>query len=283
MLEITKEKLVEILTKTQNASKVEILELRTSPGSQKGDNYSCVLIAADFKAEIDGAAEEFHWMFKLPPDDIGRLAMLRGCHVEDKEIKMYVDAIPNFKRLIKERGANLEVNYPNCPYTELDLDDTNHPTNSILVMENLTRSNYRDATNKKKGLGLSYAKVAMEEIAKHHALGYAWIKESLGGSTELEQVKKGKFNLLTRDYFMSDQEDQVIEMFQTFENGLTDGFFDLMEAAEEQGQNFANVLRDFHANQKNVMRLRDEILRPKPNDFNTLCHGDFWFNNILFR
>ena len=46
---------------------------------------------------------------------------------------------------------------------------------------------YRAAIDKKKGLSPKHVRLALDEMAKYHALGYAWMKNYPGG---IEQALK---------------------------------------------------------------------------------------------
>ena len=42
----------------------------------------------------------------------------------------------------------------------------------------------RDAVNKKKGLSPKHVWLALDEMAKYHALGHAWLKSYPGGAEQ---------------------------------------------------------------------------------------------------
>ena len=98
---INEEKLIAMIKKYENASKVEKLDYKLTPGSEKGDNYSGILIACDMTAVVDGVSKEFNWIFKLPPTDKKRIEMFREMFVEFKEVGMYTRVIPAFKKIVK--------------------------------------------------------------------------------------------------------------------------------------------------------------------------------------
>jgi hypothetical protein len=52
---------------------------------------------------------------------------------------------------------------------------------SIIAMQNATTFGYRDAINKKKGLNPEHVGMALSELAKYHACGYAFMKSYPGG------------------------------------------------------------------------------------------------------
>ena len=61
------------------------------------------------------------------------------------------------------------------------------------------------------------------------------------------------------------------------------GFRDVLEICQEDSEQ--NFVGRFEAllEKKDLNERLKEIFQPKEKGFNTLCHGDVWFNNILFR
>ena len=80
---------------------------------------------------------------------------------------MSIQVIPAWEKLIKKAGADIELNFCKCHYTELT-DESN-----LIAMDNMTQFGYRDAINKRQGLTPAHVKLALAELAKYHACGYA--------------------------------------------------------------------------------------------------------------
>ena len=107
--------------------------------------------------------------------------VLRGLHMEEKEIGFYTKIIPQWKNIIEERKANIRLNFGDIYYTEFSPDVQE---GSIIAMQNLNTLGYRDAVNKKKGLSPKHVSLALDEMAKYHALGHAWLKSYPGGAEQ---------------------------------------------------------------------------------------------------
>lgn len=190
---------------------------------------------------------------------------------------MYSELIPAWQRLIDERKARIELNFCPSPFTEFHQDIDK---GSIIVMENMKFMNYRDAIDKRKGLSIHYVKLALTELAKFHALGYAYIKSYPGGIQE----GLAKNDVVARDFFFSaTNRDEAVEvMLNHMQGSMIPNMINVLSACEEPGQNFGDALLRFHE-RKNIFQLRDELFASNPDEFNTLCHGDAWFNNMLFQ
>ena len=67
-------------------------------------------------------------------------------------------------------------------------------------MQNLNTLGYRDAINKKRGLSPKHVRLALDEMAKYHALGYAWMRNYPGGVEQAlkdEEVRNNSHLMLT--------------------------------------------------------------------------------------
>ena len=83
--------------------------------------------------------------------------------------------------MIGERKADIDLNFCQVYFTEF-FDDPE--LGSIIAMQNLASHGYRNAINKKKGLSPEHVRLALAELAKYHACGYAWAKSHRGGMEE---------------------------------------------------------------------------------------------------
>ena len=70
--------------------------------------------------------------------------VLRGLHMEEKEIGFYTKIIPQWKRIIEERKADIKLNFGDVYYTEFSPDVEQ---GSIIAMQNLNTLGYRDANS----------------------------------------------------------------------------------------------------------------------------------------
>ena len=110
---------------------------------------------------------------------------------------MFCQIIPAWKKIIEERGADITLNFGDICFTEYfeDLDQ-----GSIIAMQNLNTLGYRDAINKKRGLSPKHVRLALDEMAKYHALGYAWTRNYPGGVEQAlkdEEVRNNSHLMLT--------------------------------------------------------------------------------------
>ncbi len=55
-----------------------------------------------------------------------------------------------------------------------------------------------------------------------------------------------------------------------------------MQLLEEPGQDLVTAVKKFH-NKHDLNSITLKLSKPDPDGFNTMCHGDLWFNNMLFK
>ncbi len=272
---LTKEKFVKIIQKHEKTSEVELLKVDIKEGSEKGDNYSGEVMACDIIAKVAGTEKEYHWMMKIPPSSIERLPVNRAMRMEEKEIAFYHEIMPKWQKMIKDRGAKFELHCHPSPYAEFNEE---HEKGSILVMENLCHIGYSTAENKKKGLSVAYAKAALEELAKFHALGYAYLKNYPGGLKEGVEANE----MMANDYLFANPHPLTKQAFTAMSDTMKSAMYDLIQNIEEPGQELLKSIKAFDE-EYDLDETRARLYGPEEGQFNTLCHGDTWFNNMLFK
>ncbi len=85
--------------------------------------------------------------------------------------------------MIQERNANISLNY--CEYFYSEMSESS----SLLAMQNMQTLGYRDAVDKRLGLTPETAKLALSELAKFHACGYAFVQQEGGPEKAKEKYK----------------------------------------------------------------------------------------------
>ena len=68
--------------------------------------------------------------------------VMRGLHMEEKEIGFYTKIIPEWKKIIEERKADIQLNFGDVYYTEFSPDVEQ---GSIIAMQNLNTLGYSGA------------------------------------------------------------------------------------------------------------------------------------------
>ena len=274
---LTRKKLTQILKESQNAKEVEIVDTKLTAMSTLGKNYSGDIVFCKVKAKVDGSEKDFDWAVKLPPyESKERMPMHRETYMEKKEIFFYRNVLPAWKKMIKDREAEIHLNCHASPYTEYQ--EGWEDGGSIIVMENMNKLGFKDAIDKKWGLDIHHAMLAMKELAKFHALGYAYLKSYPGGTDEGFE----KNDYLVNDYAFVKYSPSMQKTIDAINETFFPGFVTTAKAVQEPGQDFAAAIVRFNA-KENVFDQRQRMYGPDVKGFKTTCHGDAQLNNILFK
>ena len=274
---LTRAKLAHIIKESEKAKEAELLDARLNLLSSKGQNFSGDIVFCSLRARVNKSEKEYSWAVKLPPmASKERMPMHRAIMMEEKEIEFYTKVLPAWKRLITDRRASFDITCFDSPYSEFHRDW--QEGGSILVLQDLRAHGFRNAVDRKWGLNLHHAELALEELAKFHALGYAYLKSYPGG------VRQGvdENTLMTRDYVFADPLPFTKGIIDSFDESLIPTSKSLLKSVQEPGQDFVGAMIRCHE-QDNLFEMRNRLYSQDTKGFKTLCHGDPHLNNLLFK
>ena len=233
-------------------------------------HFSNEICKVDCEIQLDdGNRREFHWMIKLLPLDKSgeKLKVNLSLKLDEKETIFYREIFPEFAKIVCKK--EIELNYANCPYGEFTIkaeDDYDF----VLVMDNLGHQGFKGAPVKTPYLNLDYIMLTLIELAKFHALGHVFLK------TQKDQWA----NIKEDTVYSGDNIGSKFARDLGRETSLK--WVPIMKACEEQGQGLSDLL-DKMMNDVDVIDSIYKMHKSDPKEFNTLCHGDVWFSNVLFK
>ena len=195
--------------------------------------------------------------------------------IERKEIDFYRKVLPAWKKLIQDRKANFEIMCFDSPYTEFNEEMAE---GSILVMQNLKTLGFHDSFDKLSGLDITHAKLALSELAKFHALGYAHLQTYPGGVQE--GLKDN--DIFFTDYYFVKQAPEIKEVLETIFESIQLSYESLLVSVAEPGQDFLGAFSKWNR-KNNVFDARKMLYSKDMKGFKTACHGDPHINNLLFK
>ena len=85
-----------------------------------------------------------------------------------------------------------------------------------------------------------------------------------------------------RDYCWTEQDPSGKEFFDMWLSEQPKQFINLVQNIQEPGQDLAGALRRFHE-KHDLVKHQLDLIRGAEGEFRTMLHGDFWFNNMLFK
>ena len=92
---LTKDKLTEMVRRCYNDDKIEIVKYKVSPAAAKGEGYTSEVSKVDMTARgvlntASSPTVDLHWVCKtMMKEPMMPMEVIRGLHMEDKEIHMY--------------------------------------------------------------------------------------------------------------------------------------------------------------------------------------------------
>lgn len=87
--------------------------------------------------------------------------------------------------------------------------------------------------------------------------------------------------MLARDFLRGDPDEEFTKFFEPLMGG-PEAFYDTVKNVQEPGQSLDTALKKYHE-KHNIMTCGPKLCVVDPTGFNTMCHGDMWFNNMLFK
>ncbi|CAL4114870.1 unnamed protein product, partial [Meganyctiphanes norvegica] len=175
-----------------------------------------------------------------------------------KEFEASMSVIPELNNFLEENGyKEFEISTPNIIYAKCNKEEF------ILVMENLKELGY-ETYPKAKFLDLYHAKIAVENLAKLHAVSYVYDK------SHDFQNKFPRFAL-------NDLQLLYLEMM----NGQ---FIDITISYLKSREDLLYLGNKLEKSKESLLNQYGEMLRDKQsNKIMCLNHGDYWSNNFMLK
>lgn len=234
---------------------------RTAEGETKKKEENAQAVAE--KVESSGGTEAerktvFHLVLKFPSVDPLTREMNHRFKTDLTEYLMYSEVI---QELNKFKTAHVpeepEISIPRLlfgKYTDKA---------SVLVMDNIKVLGY-DSSDKRKGLDREHLKMALDQLARLHALSYAHIKSTSDSKKKYEWLR------CTQEY---------MKRFALMVGAMMECSVRYLKTREDVG----DVAKRYEANMSSLLQQAIASLASTEHTIQCLVHGDFWNNNFMFR
>ncbi|EDW84841.2 uncharacterized protein Dwil_GK12930 [Drosophila willistoni] len=251
--------ITEVLSKYQNETQLEVLDLRISPASAKGDHYASVMFRASVEYKTGKGKFSKSLIVKTMPEQEGAKKDLLGdSHIFKTEIGMYTEVLPKFEKILQEVGDKTKLYVP-CIYHSLE-------PRQVLIFDDLVPLGYtiiRDREPTIEELHSTFSK-----LAKWHAVSMKIQNE------EPEYLKEYKHGLVEMPNFLEHPM-------------LTTGFDNFVQFLKKH-PNLAKYTSPFEKIKAVYLeKLADytsEYRRNRRDDgYYVLCHGDYHLKNMMFK
>ena len=237
-----------------------LISWNTESFTEKGDNYICLVICVTVSYMCNNDIKETSYIVKLNP--CSSVIPLENMFHEvfKKEGCFYFDLVPKLNQIFQNSGQQ-HLKVPKTLVLEMETDK------ECMFMEDLRLSGFRKH-DRLKGLDVIHTILALKEFARLHAVSMLlnFQDPSRGWLEKYPYLE----NLLETSSGMR----HVFDMFFGFVYGVAD------VADELQGYEAVSVWI------KNMLpRIYDKWIQDisEESAFLTVCHGDSWVNNFLFK
>eukprot|EP00095_Tigriopus_kingsejongensis_P009652 maker-scaffold440_size170678-snap-gene-0.27 protein:Tk09652 transcript:maker-scaffold440_size170678-snap-gene-0.27-mRNA-1 annotation:"juvenile hormone-inducible" len=143
-------------------------------------------------------------------------------------------------------------------------------------MDHMGQYDFRDAINKRAGLDLDHVNLVLTGLAKFHAVSYALLKAKHGSEAKI----MAKESLIGRDFMFADPDEKMAVFSEAFDKGANEAILEILAYC---GPKYKESFQRHLDQGVDPIKVRNHLCLSKEYKFNTLCHGDAWFNNMLFR
>nr|XP_033320834.1 uncharacterized protein LOC117217379 isoform X1 [Megalopta genalis]XP_033320835.1 uncharacterized protein LOC117217379 isoform X2 [Megalopta genalis] len=254
---------VEPLLRQKLGDHVVVENFTVEPLLPPGENYGSTILKVDvdLKKGQDGEQEQLHLIGKmLPPTEFQR-RIFNSSKTFVKEIFMYETIMPAYSKLEASLKPKEVFNFlPKFYGSRMSLQpDVEMDDDAVFLMENLKAYGYYHGV-RSVGYDMEHSKVALQALARFHALGMA-----------MKQKQPGLFHMFkmhSKTYSIDAAPDS--DMFEATLNTIKEDpdmcvYYDVCE----------NVVNDI---------VRKGFWGDVPREpWMTIIHTDFWVNNVLFH
>ncbi|KAJ8675791.1 hypothetical protein QAD02_011577 [Eretmocerus hayati] len=244
---------------------ISVVNYNVEPLLQPGENYgSSIFKVHAIITRGEGKEERLDLVAKMMPATDFQREIFCSSLTFRKEIFLYDTLIPAYKDLEREFGVEEEELFDivpeffgsrlsMIPNREIDED-------AVILLQNLKAQGYYMA-DRREGLDLEHAKVAVSNLARFHALGIA-----------MKLHKPSFFEIVKSQATLIEQQEgewNYVECVKTFQKIFRND----AEISKYQDQIDRGLMQD-------VVKITNEL---PPEPWSTIVHADFWINNFMFK
>ncbi|KAK7073394.1 hypothetical protein SK128_018728 [Halocaridina rubra] len=244
---------------------VTIKEFKVGQGTKPGEGYQSELVTLDIIASHNTDDQqilpdvEYHYMIKFFSKEVHSRETNKRYNSHLKEHAIYTEIIKdlnNFQAAIT--GDKFPIHIPDLIYGKAN------KTEFILVMENIKTTGYT-TNDKYEGLDYEKLKEAIVQIARLHAISYAYDKSH---------------NIL-QTYPFLEENNEMLVVYECFCIMVLDYMRELFSINKE----LKYLAKKVEISKDRILMKLKECLRSSENHHvpNCIIHGDCWSGNFMFK
>ncbi|XP_058451237.1 uncharacterized protein LOC131430350 isoform X2 [Malaya genurostris] len=236
--------------------------LEITAGSQKGDNYSCLIYRAQATCRRSG--KQVNIIAKLPPQNEARRNQffVRPCF--EREISVYEEIFPMMREFYRSKGLNREDSFHQVPHC---LKSSFVDREEAIFMRDLKAVGFQ-MVDRHRDMSLEHYQLMLKALARLHATSFA-LKDQQPARFERFRSMKEILAIPEAHAVMGPWYSQMAAR--------------TMELLDEQKE------PEVYQKTKKVLTLswpelaRDLLNGQNAEPYAVIAHGDCWHNNLLYR
>ncbi|KAL7729678.1 hypothetical protein ACLKA6_007949 [Drosophila palustris] len=249
----------DVLRDHEHDEDLEVIALKISPASGKGDHYASIMFRAAVEYKSSRGKSTKSLIIKTMPEKEGhKKELLEESQVFATEIIMYTEMLPKFEEILRQFGDETSLYVP-CIYHSLK-------PRQVMIFEDLIPQGYvviRDGQPTIEEVRCAYTK-----LAKWHAVSYKLNREQ---PQLMEKLKHSLMDLpgIDGDPMFSTGMDYFLKMLDSVPDlRVYKPYFEKIRPSYLK--HCINTFKEYREN-------------PQEDAYYVLCHGDFHIRNMMFK
>lgn len=210
----------------------------------------------------------YDWFIKILPKDHKNSELMHKFNIFENEINFYKEIAPDLLKFLRDNGVmDVEFDIPKLLFAD------NKEEGAVIILEDISVQGYGQGRDENGGRFLSEekAKLAIDAIARIHAVSKLYNAHNT--------TKLGEKHIALRHNDMW-EDDGFLDRL----SAMKDSYCEVLKKSSEHDS--ARLLERFQQAFDSSMQLKNicaERYAPKKPGTVYLQHGDFHFNNLLFK
>lgn len=253
---LTAEYFQRILQKYNRDADLQVHSVKVGPCGAAGDAFASTMYRVKVVASqnnLPGLKHRNCIVKMMPTLQLARDKLGSGNYnVHEKEMELYCDVFPDFKRILKSVNENKNI-FPNAIAVDR--------ARGVLILEDLLEKKFEMA-DRKVGLDLNHIKLGIAKLARFHAASMTLLEENPEAFRNFDVGMFSRKNSAFHDFFNTNMDALTTEVSS-------------WEGFEVYGKKLENL-------KKNVLEYSFKAYENEAGEMKVLNHGDLWTNNFMF-
>ncbi|XP_066937084.1 uncharacterized protein [Macrobrachium rosenbergii] len=229
--------------------------------TKRGDNYACAVTSVEVKYTESGVEHEVSYIVKLNSCRAGQGVPDFSPVIFSKEGRFYQEVVPVLNEMLISAGQEA-LRVPKCFFVSLESGKEQ------LYLEDLRARDFK-MFDRRKGMDYDHASLVLSELARLHSASYLLLKKLKEGES-----LSTKFDFISDEYLFSSD---LATVYETFMKTNVDTGIKMLETIGGY-ESSIEWLRNFKEEVPEICSVGTQSKK-----YTSICHGDCWNNNVLFR